>query len=350
MSEIKWVDGHIESNPPKKPKKLTATRFASVLGLNPWNTPFEIWCAVCRVWEKPFEDTIYTAAGKAIEPKQIAYMRDAYLMDNLRTPTDLYGADYFKQTYGDFFPNEKVFGGMWDSLLYGNDGRPNAVLEFKTTKRAEDWAEDIPEYYALQAALYAHLLGVDSVIMVCSILEPKDYEHPEDFTPSVNNTITRPFKVSERYPHFDKLIKMAETWWKDHVKTGISPDFDEKKDAEILKALRTTKVDADTDISSLIAEGETLKAELDAHAAEVAEKEKKLKAVTDKLKEIAKGQFKPNDKEVVISGSRYTWKMSRTESMKIDEKKMKEDGIYSKYATPTESYRMTVAPTKKEEK
>ena len=37
--------------------------------------------------------------------------------------------------------------------------------------RDRDWAEDIPEYYALQAALYAHLLGVDSVIMVASFLD-----------------------------------------------------------------------------------------------------------------------------------------------------------------------------------
>jgi len=64
----------------------------------------------------------------------------------------------------DFFPKEKVFGGMWDSLLVDEKGKPQTVLEFKTTKRSEDWAEDVPEYYALQAALYAYLLGVDDLI------------------------------------------------------------------------------------------------------------------------------------------------------------------------------------------
>ena len=68
---------------------------------------------------------------------------------------------------------------------------------------------------------------------------------------------------------------MALDWWKRYVKTGISPAYDEKRDAEILKALRSTTVDADGDLSTLIAEAETLKAELDAHAAEVADKEKK---------------------------------------------------------------------------
>ena len=74
---LKWCDSHIEIKPPIKTKKLTATRFATVLGLNPWQTPFEIWCAVTKVYEKPFEDTIYTAAGKIIdvEPRAISAVR-----------------------------------------------------------------------------------------------------------------------------------------------------------------------------------------------------------------------------------------------------------------------------------
>ena len=227
MSDIKWVGNHIEITPPKKTKKLTGTRFASIFGLNPWSSEFEIWCAVTKTWEKPFEETIYTAAGKVIEGLQIDYMRKAYGMYNLRTPTDIYGHDYFKKTWGDFFHDTPVLGGMWDSLLVDDNGKPEAVLEFKTTKRAEDWADDVPEYYALQAALYAYLLGVDDVIMVASFLNPENYAHPEDFLPGTNNTITREFKVSERYPNFGWMVAEAMQWWHDYVETGISPDYDE---------------------------------------------------------------------------------------------------------------------------
>lgn len=107
---MEWRDNKIQIVPPKRPKKLTATRFATVLGLNPWSTPFEIWCEVTRTYQKPFEDTIYTIAGKTIEPKQAQYMKDAYFMNNLVTPTDIYGADYFKKTFGDFFHDVPVFG------------------------------------------------------------------------------------------------------------------------------------------------------------------------------------------------------------------------------------------------
>lgn len=197
---MEWIEGNrIKIDPPKKFKKITGTRFGAVLGENVWTTPFSIWCAVTKTYEKPFEDTIYTAAGKAIEPKQAAYMKNSYGM-NIISPTDIYGEDYFSKTFGDFFPEEKCLGGMWDYLATDEDGKVDTVLEMKTTKRSEDWEKDIPEYYALQAALYAYLLKVDNVIMVASFLEDSDYQNPEAFTPNVNNTITRVFKVSERYP------------------------------------------------------------------------------------------------------------------------------------------------------
>lgn len=340
---MEWLDGNkIQIIPPKRPKKLTGTRFATILGLNPWSTPFEIWCEVTRTYQKPFKDTIYTIAGKTIEPKQAEYMKQTYFMSNLVTPTDIWGKDYFRQTYGDFFRESPVLGGMWDYLLYGKDGKPTTVLEMKTSKRVEDWKDDIPEYYALQAALYAYLLGVDEVIMVASFLEPKDYDAPEKFVCSGENTITRPFKVSERYPDFEKkYVKPALKWWKDYVESGISPAFDERKDAEILKALRTNNLSPETDMVALVKEAEDLKAKLDAHAAEVAEDEKRYKVLTDMIKKAAIAQFRDGDKKVSIAGSAYNWEVSRTSTTKIDKDAMKADGILAKYTTTEDSYRIS---------
>lgn len=340
---MEWLDGNkIQIIPPKRPKKLTGTRFATILGLNPWSTPFEIWCEVTRTYQKPFEDTIYTIAGKTIEPKQAEYMKQTYFMSNLVTPTDIWGKDYFRQTYGDFFRESPVLGGMWDYLLYGKDGKPTTVLEMKTSKRVEDWKDDIPEYYALQAALYAYLLGVDEVIMVASFLESKDYDSPEKFVCSGENTITRPFKVSERYPDFEKkYVKPALKWWKDFVESGISPAFDERKDAEILKALRTNNLSPETDMAALVKEAEDLKVKLDAHAAEVAENEKRYKVLTDMIKKAAIAQFRDGDKKVSIAGSAYNWEVSRTSTTKIDKDAMKADGILAKYTTTEDSYRIS---------
>ena len=346
---LKWCDSHIEIKPPIKTKKLTATRFATVLGLNPWQTSFEIWCAVTKVYEKPFEDTIYTAAGKIIEPKQIEYMRKAYFMTNLKTPSDVYGKDYFKKTYGDFFPEYKVIGGMWDSRLDDENGKPETVIEFKTTKRAEDWENDVPEYYALQAALYAYMMGIDDVIMVGSFLDPSDYENPEEFELSSDNTITYPFKVSERYPDFEeRYVQPALDWWEKYVVTGISPDFDEKKDAEILKELRKNTLSPDTDIAELITEAETLQSEIDEASAKVADKEKRLKEIKDIIKKHAIEQFRDGDTKVSISGAKYDWTVSKVSSTGIDKKALESDGLLEKYSTVSNTYK--IQPKLKEEK
>lgn len=342
MADLKWLEGNrIQITPPKRTKKITGTRFATILGLNPWSTPFEMWCAITKTFELPFEDTIYTIAGKTIEPKQADYMKKSYGMD-LITPTDRYGADYFNKTWGDFFPENAHLGGMWDYLGVNEDGVVDTVLEMKTTKRIEDWQNDAPEYYALQAALYAYLLGVDDVIMVASFLEEKDYSEPDKYTLNIKNTITVEFKVSERYPNFADKVAQVEKWWSDYVDTGISPEYDEKKDAEILKALRTNTLAPETDIEALITEAESLKKELDEVAASTADKEKRLKKINDIIKEHAMKQFRKGDKKVEVKGSAYTWTVSRSETTSIDKDALKADGLLDKYQKKSEQYRMTV--------
>jgi len=355
MNNIKWLDDNrIQIAPPKKTKKITGTRFATILGLNPWSTEFEMWCAITKTYEVPFEDTVYTIAGKTIEPKQAEYMKRSYGMD-LISPTDEYGADYFNKTYGDFFPKSKHLGGMWDYLGKDENGKVDTVLEMKTTKRAEDWENDIPEYYALQAALYAYLLGIDNVVMVASFLEEKDYDKPESYKPSIKNTITVDFKVSERYPDFADKVAQVEKWWNDHVKTGISPVFDEKRDEVILKALRTNSVGTTSeDIQSMIAEAEKLKAEVDKAEKAIKEKADRLDVLNKAIKTEAVNRFRDGDKKVEIKGVSYIFSVSKTEPKEkpvYDDEAMKTDGVYEKYVTmqagePT--YRLTITNNKED--
>lgn len=317
---------------PKKFKKCTATRFASILGLNAWSTPFSAWCEITRTYEEPFEDSIYTIAGKVIEPKIINYLNKTMFMD-IKSPTDVYGPDYFKKTWGDFFPDQKELGGMWDAL--GDD----FVVEIKTTKRAEDWALDVPIYYKLQACLYAYLLGFDNVVMTASFLEDKDYANPELFEPSYKNTKIYEFKVSEAFPTFEETyVKPALNFWRDHVETGISPEYDEKRDAEILKVLRKNTIEPkDSDIAKLMKEGDKLQAQIEKHNAKIEEKEKRLKEINDLVKASMIKQFRDGDKHVEIKGASYTWDVRRDISVGFDSAKFKKENedLYKKYETKT---------------
>lgn len=348
MPRLDWVGKHIEVDPPKKPLKITGTRFAAIKGANRWNTPFKVWCEITRTYKEPFKETIYTAAGKAIEPKQAAYIKDAYGLDNIISPKDVYGEDYWQKTYGDFFPNQEVFGGSWDFLEVDENNVPVSVFEMKTTKRSEDWSKDIPEYYAQQAALYAYLLGVDQVYMVCSFLSERDYEDPEKYEVGLNNTIIKAFTVSERYPQFDKMVKDAREWWETYIETGISPDYDEKADAEILTELKKNHLAPDADIEKLVKEAEFLQEEIDRQSEVMKDQEKKLDAIKKKLKEHLTKNFRDGDKQVDLPGKNYTFVLSRSEGTKLDEAQMKADNIYEKYLKPNTTYRFTVVKNKED--
>jgi predicted phage-related endonuclease len=224
--------------PEKQPKKITGTRLSSILGRNQYSTSFQAWCEITRLYEKPFVDSIYTKAGKEIEKAQIRYIKDLY-GSSVVSPTDIYGEDYFMKTYGDFFPENPIFGGMWDIQRKTNN-ETDIIFECKTTgiKHRSEWEKDIPEHYALQAALYAWLSHTDKVVMVASFLNYQDYKNPQYYKPDRLNTMITGFRVSDRYPDFEKeQIKKAEDWYMQYVGGGISPRYDTSRDSEYLAAL-----------------------------------------------------------------------------------------------------------------
>jgi predicted phage-related endonuclease len=279
----------------------------------------------------------------------------------LITPEDVYGKDHFKKTWGDFYPNTPIFGGMWDALIQDENGKVEYVVEIKTVQvdgrsgsLEERWKDgEAPHYQALQASLYAYLLGVDKVLMVAVALEDKkgDYEHPEQVTPSYanGNVYIDEFRVSERYPNFDMYIEKATAWWNAYVLTGSSPGFDEKKDGEILKALRTNAVEkTDTSIIELLGKAEQLKTEIEEVTATLDEKQKTLKSILEQIKKYALTQFRDGDTKVSIKGNRYEWVLSKSNSTELDKDALAEDGLLEKYTKIKTSYRLTTSEIKED--
>ena len=360
MKAVKWNGSTISVEPTKKPKKITGTHFPTVIGSNPFSTDFEVWCRCTRTYEIPFEGNKYTNAGQIIEPKVFDFLRNSMgFGDKVVTPEDIYGKDHFKKTWGDFYPDQPIFGGMWDALIVGEDNIPEYVVEIKTVQvdgrsgsLEERWKDgEAPHYQALQASLYAYLLGIDKVMMVAVALEDKkgDYEHPENVTPSYanGNVYIDEFKVSERYPNFGMYIEKAVAWWNTYVLTGNSPEYDEKKDAEILKALRTNSVDT-SDISQMLGKAEQLKTEIETAMSTLDDKQKELKAILENIKKFALSQFRDGDTKVSIRGSRYEWVLSKSTSTELDKEALEADGLLNKYTKSKTNYRLTTSEIKED--
>ena len=365
MKQVKWANGCVKVPPITKHKKITGTHFPTVLGVNPFSTPFEVWLRCTRTYEKPFEGNKYTNAGQIIEPKVFDFLRNSMgFGTKLLTPEDVYGKDHFKKTWGDFYPSKPIFGGMWDALVTDDDRKVEYVVEIKTVQvdgrsgtLDERWKDGkAPDYQALQASLYAYLLGVDKVLMVAVALEDKkgDYEHPEQVVPSFanSNVYIDEFKVSERYPNFDMYIEKATAWWNDHVLTGISPEYDEKKDAELLTALRTNTIEEkEITFNELVSKAEELKSEIDKVQATLTDKNKELKRTLDKIKEYASAKFREGDTKVSFKGSKYEFVLSKSESTELDTGKLVESlgkDFLQNYMTTKTSLRLTTSEIKED--
>lgn len=240
---IEWLKNNtIKISTDRKNKKITGTKFASVLGKNPWTSSFATWCEITHTYEEPYTETKYTAAGKYIEPKQAQFMKETFGMFNLVTPEEMYGEDYFNKTHGDFFPDNDIFGGMWDYILKDDNGAVKAVLEMKTTRSKNKWGKNPPFYYTLQAALYAYLLKVDSVYLVVTYLSDDDYDNLDTFTPNLDNTFVYAFSMKDKFIYFEaEYILPAINWWNKYVVSGVSPSYT-KKDEKIINYLKNIDI------------------------------------------------------------------------------------------------------------
>lgn len=357
---------------PRSKLKVTGTRLAGILGLNKWNTPFQMWCEITKAARPPFEDTIYTLAGKAIEPKQIAWTQEN-ISKNIKSPEEFFGNRYQDVKY-DFYPEEKIFGGMWDSKLVRASGKVSDIFEYKTTKRAEDWVNHPPLYYLCQVLEYAYLETIKQgspvrrVHLVVSFLEDDDYNHPEDFVVSEDNTQIFTYNIEDVYINVEDgtikdvddleedelnfffnindLIQEALTWYDKHIKTGISPEFDEVKDKEYLDILRTSKPQNDLDDSDLVSKANNLIKQIDKIKKETGlnNLEKELKACEAAIKDQLTSQMGDNDTKAVLGN--YTLTKTVKEVISYDTDSMQRDGVLSKYEIVEQKQTLTLRKTK----
>ena len=348
---MEWLENNtIKIEPPKNPKKITGTRIGAILGYNPWKSEFNAWCEMTGTYKEPFTDNKYTIAGKTIEPIIDEYLQNSYYMKNLFKPEDIYSPGCPEMLKRDFFLDKDVygiFGGMWDALLMKDDNSVDSVVEIKTSSRPEDWKDDIPVYYALQASLYAYLLNVENVIIVCSFLKDNEYEHPEFFKPNARNTIVRSFKVLEKFPNFNLLIEKAKLWYAEHIESGISPVY-LKEDEDIIKELKTKYIDPNTDIEELMKECIDLTEEIEKVEEELKPRQKRLKALQDTIKAYSVKQFQPNENNVVMALNGYTFNTGLSMKKDIDKKKLEADGLLDTYIIEKPVYTLRISKNKEE--
>lgn len=338
----------ILSEPPKQRLRITGHRVASVLGLNQYQSDFGAWCEIVKLVKLPFVDNKYTIAGRTIEPKLIDVARKKF--PNTMSIEEYYGNNIDKYKWNNFIDDSHIFGGIIDVVATKEDLKTlTMIVECKTSSKPHLWENNqVPIAYLLQGCEYSYLKGLDRVLFICAFLQDSDYAHPEKFEPTEENTIMVVKKLKDvriemptgNIISFDEAIEYCENWWNTYIETGISPEFDEKKDKEYLDILRTSNPANDNDLDDLCDSAKLLESDLKKLKEEngIESKEKELKTIKDAIKnkmiELLKdGETKMSYKQYNLNGSIST---------KFNSKKFATDNpkLYEKYCEQTITYRL----------
>ncbi len=248
-------ENYINSNISKF-KKITGSRFASVLNKNKYVSPFKIWCIMTNIYVEEVDDTLMKA-GTIIEPKI-----HQYVCEKLNINFKQY--DPFKVKW-DVFSNNKIFGGIPDGEPVDKNGNllypDKPMLEIKTTsidsflykkikndlvlqkdefgnpivkskgEKRKKWFDSkneiiIPDEYNFQLGLYCYLRNITTGIFAICFLETNDYIKPENC--DINNREIRLVNFHVNLDIFQDYIDYAKDWYEKYILSGKSPEMTEE--------------------------------------------------------------------------------------------------------------------------
>lgn len=266
---------------------IGASEVASVVGLNPWETPYQLWRRK-RGIDKPQEENFFMKAGHYLEDAVARFYADASGNEIINSSaTDFMFVDKDKP-----FLRVSPDRTFWLPNMAHNDDN-KGILECKTTQRGID-GEDLPKHWFCQVQM---LLGVSG------------YEHGSIAWLSAGREFD--YKDITFSPEFyGWLAEEVERFWVDNVVGGVEPAAINVQDI-------LTKYNRHTD-------GKMIEVGDDIFAAYQDLKDiKKQIAALDERKETLEGRIKMafQDAEAITYGgdTLATWKAPKP-SAKLDTK------------------------------
>ena len=237
-------------------KKITGSRFYSILGESKYSSPVKTWAQMVNIYKEDIDPTI-AKAGWTIEP----IMRQ-YVENNYDIKFKFWDAAEIKY---DCFHDNEIFGGIPDgepidsngNFLY-KEGAP--MLEIKTSSedklkfvtlnnnlvmqkdqsgrpivvnagaKKKEWLDSngnavIPREYVYQLALYLYLRKATKGLFAVCFLKPDDYVNPEKFDINHANLLFVEMDL-KNIKWIDKEIEKAKAWYNKHMSGEyISPEL-----------------------------------------------------------------------------------------------------------------------------
>ena len=207
-------------------KKIGGSSIGDVLEVDQYKSQFAAFCRMAWIG-LPVLDRKYVDAGIAIEPKVI----EAIEKMSGKTVETYEPAKY---NFDFFADKDDVVGGLPDGFIRED----NMVIEIKTTgeKNWDKWIQwGIPQAYHKQSQLYSYLMNADTYSIVATFLKDEDYLNPEDYP--IKNRKVKNWKFNVDRIKAEDDIKKVKDWYYKYTEMGISPEYKEDLDSELLEWL-----------------------------------------------------------------------------------------------------------------
>lgn len=250
-NKIVLSDDYLKSNS-NKFKKITGTRFASVVGLSKYTSPVKTWAIMTNLYKDEI-DPVLAKVGNEIEPKVRDYV-------NKITGYNFIAHNPFENKF-DIFQFDDVYGGIPDGEPVGLNGKflyeqDIPMLEIKTTSidrlsyekvndnftmkfdadglpiikeengKRKEWFNKnkivIPNEYILQLSLYLYLRNAKYGLFAITFLKPIDYKEPSKYDPNDHEIVLAQMTLNKNKEFLD-LIEYGRKWYQIFIKTGKSP-------------------------------------------------------------------------------------------------------------------------------
>jgi putative phage-type endonuclease len=235
---------------------IGSSEIATIVGLNPWETPYQLWRRK-RGLDPAKEETFAMKAGHYLEDAVAQFWHDET------------GQDIIKSSAGDWLirDNDRTYLQVSPDRTYWLAGQPRnnqnkGILECKTTQMSID-GDDIPKHWFCQVQYQLGVAGYKqgSLAWLCSGREfgYKNLELVPDF--------------------FGWLVEEAEKFWRDNIQGGAEPAATNVADV-LLKYNRHTDgkiVETSDEVFEAYRQLKDVKKELDAIEKRKEELEAKLK-------------------------------------------------------------------------
>ena len=225
---------------PYRPKKISGSRIASILGEDRFNSEFKTACEIAKI-NPPIIETPRMRAGDHSEPLVRDYLRkNVGILERMFNSRNIGVEDPIpkESCYYEHFPNKEPFGGLVDGYITSN-GRRIAVLEIKTVKSNRYWFDSsgneiTPTNYHLQASLYCALSGLNKILFVIAELPDNYLLNISTWVPTNGNLSIR---VSDPLP-MTRRMNFAKDWYEKYILKGTTPPWTDE-DIPYVEQLRT---------------------------------------------------------------------------------------------------------------